>query len=298
MSCRVLLILLGLTTTGLTLVSPAHAESVFDTPPDQIVTKLTAEIVKRDPVAVMLMKSPPWDDRAQVLDLMQHNVHLYDFMPTALREDPEIRSLAAKLGLPMGVKFKADVQARVRPAAVAAVARGPSDTTNGYLAAGRPTQSFAAADRVAVLGTTTVDGVPWIRVTDAVPSSREDDQKSFNELSNVGGVTFEDFSHAVDEGWIPAAVTEPVILSARYFTGLYRLNSVENGDLAVYVSFDGLHFEGFDTPHYTLMTLLESGHIAVGDRIRVVWRESLTKSESAELEWLPFKPWEPDEPSP
>ena len=54
----------------------------------------------------------------------------------------------------------------------------------------------------------------------------------------------------------------------------------------------------FDTPHYTLMTLLESGHIAVGDRIRVVWRESLTKSESAELVWLPFKPWEPDEPSP
>ena len=298
MSCRVPLILLGLITTGLTLPSSAHAETVFDTPPDQMVTKLTAEIVKRDPIAVMLMKSPPWDDRARVIELMQHNVHLYDFMPTALREDPEIRALAAKLGLPMGVKFKADVQARVRPAADAAVANGPSDTTNGYVVEGRPIQSFAAADRVAVLGTTTVDGVPWIRVTDAVPSSREEDKKSFNELSNVGGVTFEDFSHAVDEGWIPAAVTEPVIMSARYFTGLYRLDSVQNGDLAVYVGFDGLHFEGFDTPHYTLMTLLESGHIAPGDRIRLVWRESLTKSESAELEWLPFKPWEPDEPSP
>ena len=298
MSCRVLLVLLGLITTGVTLPSSAYAESVFDTPPDQIVTKLTAELVKRDPIAVMLMKSPPWDDRARVIELMQHNVHLYDFMPTALREDPEIRALAAKLGLSMGVKFKADVQARIRPAADAAVAHGPSDTTNGYLAADRPTQSFGTGDRVAVLGTTTVDGVPWIRVTDAVPSSREDDQKSFNELSNVGGVTFEGFSHAVDEGWIPAAVTEPVILSARYFTGLYRLDSVQNGDLAVYVGFDGLHFEGFDTPHYTLMTLLESGHIAVGDRIRVVWRESLTKSESAEMEWLPFKPWELGEASP
>jgi hypothetical protein len=298
MSCRVLLILLGLITTGLTLPAPAHAESVFDTPPDQIVTTLTAELVKRDPIAVMLMKSPPWDDRARVIELMQHNVHLYDFLPTALREDPEIRALAAKLGLPMGVKIKADVQARVRPAADAAVAHGPSDTTNGYLAAGRPTQSFAAGDRVAVLGTTTVDGVPWTRVTEAVSNSRKDDEKSFNELSNVGGVTFEDFSHAVDEGWIPAAVTEPVIMSARYFTGLYRLNSVQNGDLAIYVGFDGLHFEGFDTPHYTLMTLLESGRIAVGDRIRVVWRESLTESESAGLEWLPFKAWEPDEPSP
>lgn len=58
MSCRVLLILLGLITTGLALTSPAHAETVFDTPPDQIVTKLTPDIVKRDPVAVMLMKSP------------------------------------------------------------------------------------------------------------------------------------------------------------------------------------------------------------------------------------------------
>ena len=129
-------------------------------------------------------------------------------------------------------------------------------------------------------------------------SSREDDEKSFNELSNVGGVTFEDFSHAVDAGWIPAAVTEPVILSARYFTGLYRLNSIENGDLAVYVGFDEQQFEGFDIPFYTLMTLLESGRIASGDRIRVVWRESLTKSERAEMEWLPCKPWEPDEPSP
>jgi len=298
MSCRVLLVLLGLITTGLTLSSSARAESVFDTPPDQIVTKLTPELVKRDPIVVMLMKSPPWDDRARVIELMQHNVHLYDFMPTALREDPEIRALAAKLGLPMGVKFKADVQARVRPAADAAVAKGPSDTTNGYVVEGRPIQSFTAGDRVAVLGTTTVDGVQWIRVTESVSTSREDDEKSFNDVSNVGGVTFEDFSHAVDEGWIPAAVTEPVILSARYFTGLYRLNSVQNGDLAVYVDFDEQDFEGFDTPHYTLMTLLESGHIAVGDRIRVVWRESLTKSESAELEWLPFKPWEPDEPSP
>ena len=298
MSFRVPLALLGLITTALTLPSAARAETVFGTPPDQIVSKLTAEIVKRDPIAVMLMKSPPWDDRAQVLELMQHNVHLYDFMPPALRKDPEIQALAAKLGLPMGVKFKSDVQARVRPAADAAVAKGPSDTTNGYLAAGRPIQSFATGDRVAVLGTITVDGVPWIRVTDAVSTSREEDKQSFNELSNVGGIAFEDFSHAVDEGWIPATVTEPVIMSARYFTGLHRLDSVQNGDLAVYVGFDGLHFEGFDTPHYTLMTLLESGRIAPGDRIRLVWRESLTKSESAELVWLPFKPWEPNKPSP
>jgi hypothetical protein len=61
-------------TTGLILTSPARAESVFDTP-----------------------------------TLMQHNADLYNFMPPALRKDPEIRTLAAKLGLPIGVKFKADV---------------------------------------------------------------------------------------------------------------------------------------------------------------------------------------------
>ena len=298
MSCRVLLVLLGLTTTGLALTSPARAESVFDTPPDQIVTKLTPELVKRDPIVVMLMKSPPWDDRARVIELMQHNVHLYDFMPPALRKDPEIQALAAKLGLPMGVKIKADVQARVRPAPGAAVARGPSDTTNGYVAEGRPIQSFSSGDRVHVLGTTTVDGVPWLRVTDAVANSREADRKTFNDVSNVGGVAFKDFSLAVDEGWIPAAGTEPAIMSARYFTGLYRLISVQNGDMGIYVDFDVQDFDGFDTPFYTLMTLLESGDIAEGDRIRVVWRESLTKSGGAELEWLPFKPWEPDEPSP
>ncbi len=96
------------------------------------------------------------------------------------------------------------------------MANGPSDTTNGYVSAGRPTQLFFAGDRIAVLGTTTVGGVPWIQVIDAVSSSssREEDQKSFNDVSNVGGVTFEDFSHAVDEGWIPAAFTEPVTMSA------------------------------------------------------------------------------------
>jgi hypothetical protein len=282
-------------TTGLTLTTPVHAESVYDTPSDQVVTALTPELVKHDPMAVMFMESPPWDDRALVLELMQHNVQLYSYMPPAFREDPEIRALAAKLGLPMGVKFKADIQARVRPAVDAAVSRGASDTTNGYLASARPTQLFFAGDRVAVLSTTTVDGVPWIRVTDAVSNSREDDEKSFNELSNVGGVTFEDFSHAVDAGWIPADVTEPALLSARHFTGLYRLDSVENGDMGIYVYFDEQQFDGFETPHYTLMTLLESGDIASGDRIRVVWRESLEKSEEPELVWLPFEPWEPSE---
>ncbi len=281
--------LLSLMTTGLTLTSVAHAESVFEPPPDQVVTTLTPELVKRDPMAVMFMESPPWDNRARVLELMRHNVQLYDYMPPALRSDPEILALAKELGLPMGVRIKTDTQARVLPSPDAAVALGASDTTNGYLADARPIQSFASDDRVRILGTTTVDGAPWLQVTEARPVPRREDNKSFNTLSNVGGVAFGDFSHSVDEGWIPATVTEPAILSARYITGLYRLDSVENGDMGIYVYFDEQQFGGFETEHYTLLTLLDSGDIASGDRIRVVWRESLQKSEEPELVWLPFE---------
>jgi len=293
-----LLGLLGLVTTGLTSTSAAHAESVFETPPDQVVTTLTPELVKRDPMAVMFMESPPWENRARVLELMRHNVQLYDYMPPALRKDPEILALAKELGLPVGVRVTTDTQARVLPSPDAAVALGASDTTNGYLADARPIQSFSADDRVRVLGTTTVDGAQWLQVTEARPVSREEDRKSFETLSNVGGVDFRDFGHSVDAGWIPATVTEPAILSARYITGLYRLDSVENGDMGIYVHFDEQGFDGFETVHYTLLTLLDSGGIASGDRIRVGWRESLQKSEEPELVWLPFEPWEPPALSP
>jgi hypothetical protein len=269
--------------------------NVFDTPESQMVTKLTPEIVKDNPMAVLFMKSPPWDDLGQVLTLMQHNAALYDYMPPKLRANPNVQALAEKLGLPMGVRFTADTQARTQPAMDAPVSKGASDTTNGYLVDVRPVQSFASGDQVRVLETTTANGVQWHKVTQARQTSREQDQKSFRTLSNVGGVTFADFSHGVDEGWVPAAITEPVILSARYVTGLYRFDSVENGDLGVYVNFDEMGFDGFDTPHYTMMSLFDAGKIRKGDRIRVVWKESLQKSHEPTLEWLPFTPWEPSE---
>jgi hypothetical protein len=274
----------------LLLSTPALAADVFDTPPDQVVTKLTPEIVKDNPMAVLFMKSPPWDDLGQVLALMQHNAELYDYMPPKLRINPNVQALAEKLGLPMGVRITADTQARVRPATGAAVSQGASDTTNGYLVDNRPTQPLALGDRIQVLETTTINGAQWHKVTQGRQTSREQDRASFNTLSNVGGVTFENFSHAVDEGWIPAAITEPAILSARYVTGLYQFDSVENGDLGVYVYFDEMGFDGFDTPHYTMMSLLDAGKIKKGDRIRVVWKESLQKSHEPTLEWLPFTP--------
>lgn len=280
--------MLAFLTLLLLLSTPALAANVFDTPPGQVVTKLTPEIVKDNPMAVLFMKSPPWDDLARVLALMQHNAELYDYMPPKLRINPNVQALAEKLGLPMGVRITADTQARVRPATDAAVSQGPSDTTNGYLVDNRPVQSFSLGDRVQVLGTISMDGVQWLKVTEARPTSREQDRMTFDTLSNVGGVTFKDFSHTIDEGWVPAAITEPAILSARYITGLYRFDSVENGDLAVYVYFDEMGFGGFDTPHYTLMSLLDAGKIKKGDQIRVVWRESLQKSQESTLEWLPF----------
>ena len=292
-----------LTLFALLLSAPALADvaantteqtaNVFDIPENQVVTTLTTEIVKENPMAVLFMKSPPWDDLGQVLALMQHNPALYDYMPPKLRGNPNVLALAEKLGLPMGVRFTADTQARTQPAMNAPVSKGASDTTNGYLVDVRPVQSFAAGDQVCVLETTTVNGAQWHKVTQAQQTSREQDQESFRTLSNVGGVTFADFSHGVDEGWVPAAITEPVILSARYVTGLYRFASVENGDLGVYVNFDEMGFDGFDTPHYTMLSLFDAGKITKGDRIRVVWRESLQKAQDPTLVWLPFTPWKP-----
>jgi len=298
MNYRSLLVLLALMTAGLSSSSVARAASVFDTPADQVVTALTPELVKRDPMSVLFMAAPPWDDRTRVLELMRENVQLYAYMPESLRADPEILALAEALGLPKGVKITKETQARVLPSPDAKVALGPSDTTNGYLADVRPVQSFAADDLLQVFDTKTVDGTVWVKVTEARPVPRSEDKNLFQMLSNVGGVDFKDFSHTVDEGWIPATSTEPAILSARYITGLYRLASVQNGDMGIYVDFDEQQFSGFDRVHYTLMMLLDGGQISPGDRIRVVWKESLLKSEEPELVWLPFKPWEPSEASP
>ncbi|MEE2750595.1 MAG: hypothetical protein VX519_04135, partial [Myxococcota bacterium] len=60
------------------------AGTLYDIPPEQVVTELTAEVVKNNPMAVLFMKKPPWDDRKKVLALMEHNVQLYTYMPVAL----------------------------------------------------------------------------------------------------------------------------------------------------------------------------------------------------------------------
>ncbi|MEC8191261.1 MAG: hypothetical protein VX127_00915 [Myxococcota bacterium] len=285
MNRRTLATSLGLLAALTGLSAPALAGSVFDTPPERAVTELTPEVVKADPMAALFVANPPWADRDRVMALLRHNAALYHYLPPALRADPEVRSLAEQLGLPKGVRITADSTGRVAPRADATPAKGPSDTTNGYLVDGRPTRSFVANDRLPVLATQVVDGVTWIKVFEGKAVSREKDRSLYRMLSNVGGVPFDDFSLAADDAWIPAAVTEPAIHSARFITGLYPLGGVEHGDLGIYVTLGDRTFSGFDSVHETLLTLVDAGTVSVGDQIRVVWREPLRKSEAPELVW-------------
>ncbi len=274
------------------IVSDVQAgRTLYDISPDQVVTELTAEVVKNNPMAVMFMKKPPWEDRKKVLELMQHNVELYTYMPVALREDPEVRKAALALGLPAGVRLTADVPARVRPSKTAALSYGGSDTTNGYLVDKRPQIVFAKGDQAPVLKKTVVDGQEWIQVNEGRVSSREDDKKTYQMMSNVGGIEFKDFSFSVDPGWIPASATESVVYSPRAVTDVRAFRDVQNGDLAVYVGFEGVDFEGFSETNYTLLSRSEKGLLHSGDRVRLVWLESMVSTEHPKLVWLPF----PDE---
>ena len=262
--------------------------TLYDISPDLVVTELTAEVVKNNPMAVMFMKKPPWEDRKKVLELMQHNVELYTYMPVALREDPEIRKSALALGLPAGVRLTADMPARVRPSKSAPLAFGGSDTTNGYLVDKRPQITFSKGDVAPVLKKTVVDGQEWVQVSEGRVTSREEDKEAYQMMSNVGGIKFEDFSFSMDPGWIPASATESVVYSPRAVTDVRTFEGAQNGDLAVYVGFDGVDFEGFSENNYTLLSRSEKGLLHSGDRVRLVWLESMVATEHPELVWLPF----------
>ena len=271
------------------LFSDAHAAgTLYDIPADQVVTELTAEVVKTNPMAVLFMKKPPWEDRKKVLELMQYNSEFYAYMPVALREDPEFRKAAIALGLPEGVRLTSDVQARARPSKTAPLSYGGSDTTNGYLVDKRPQIMFAKGDLAPVLKRKMVDGQEWIQVSEGRVNPREDDKKAYQMMSNVGGISFEDFSFSSDPGWILGSVTESVVYSSRAVTGVHTYKGAQNGDLAVYVRFEGLSFSDFSSMNYTLMMREEKGTLEIGDRIRIVWMESLVAAEDPQLVWLPF----------
>ena len=162
----------------------------------------------------------------------------------------------------------------------------PSDTTNGYLAEPRLEQRLENVT-VPILAEKTVDGVLWYQVVASQTSDREVERVSYEDLVNVGSIPFEDFSFSCDPGWIPASKTTPSVLASRCGTGLYAFESVDNGDLGVYVSFDEVAFDDFDDANYAILQAFSEDRLAAGDQVRLIWCDDA-------IEWLPAFPQVPD----
>lgn len=238
-------------------------------------------VLKTDPMAVLFAREPGWDDPAVVTRWMNVNPAVYGYLPVEVQRQSDVHAAAVALGLPVGVLVTADVVALSAPQANSPIALHASDTTNGYLVEGRPEQAFAAGATAPRLAAQDVDGVQWIQVTEAVTRTAAEDDALFEMLSNVGGVDRADFSTSSDPGWIPASVTEPVVLASQCEAGLRTFQSVENGDLAVYVQFREFTTEDFSDAAYTLLEHAESGALVPGAQIYVVVCDG-------SIVWLPF----------
>jgi hypothetical protein len=167
----------------------------------------------------------------------------------------------------------------VAPDAGAREALYPSDTPNGYLAEGRQPQALDG-QTLAILEEREVGGQRWYRVVSEKASTPEADRRAFEDVSNVGGVAFEDFSFAQDPGWVPASVTAPGVAVPRCESRLLVFQSVSNGDLGIYTDFDGIGFSSFGDAEYVLLEAAEKGRLAAGDRVRVVWCDE-------QITWVP-----------
>ena len=95
-----------------------------------------------------------------------------------------------------------------------------SYTPNRYLADKRESQKLTTGDRLKVLETRKQGRTTWYKVTAKQRIRREADRKTYDQLMNVGHISFEDFTLSVDAGWIPKAVTKPSVLTENHHTGI------------------------------------------------------------------------------
>lgn len=259
----------------------------YEASPDQMLSELTAETVKTRPEAALLLKNKSlWKNPDAVVALLQHNVELYHYLPDKLRSHSAIIQTAKSLGIPTGALILQDRRARVEPSKQAAVSKGPSYTPNGYLVDKRPEIAFKKGDRVAVFDRKVVNGEVWLQVAKKRSYSRDQAKKDYEMLVNVGGIAFEDFSFSKDAGWIPESQTKEALLSRQVKTGLLHFEGVENGDLAVYVSFREKSFSDFSDPAYVILSAAESGRLSPGDQVRISWIEPLLNTEEPTLHWV------------
>lgn len=260
-------------------VVPTPDRMLYDA--DRRTESVDPAVLAQDPMAVLFARAPGWDDPALVSSWLDVNPAVYGYLPLEVQRQPDVQAKAVALGLPVGVRMTADVVARTAPQADSPVALWASDTTNGYLVEGRQEQAFAAGATAPNLQVQDVDGVQWIQVTAPVTRTAAQDDAVFETLSNVGGVERAAFSLATDPGWVPASVTEPAVRSTECSAGLYTFQSVENGDLAVYVNFDEVGTEDFSDAAYTLLAHAESGALTPGAQVYLVVCDG-------SIEWMPF----------
>lgn len=227
--------------------------------------------LRSDPMAVLRVAEAPVTDVATVLGWMAVNPKVYDYLPASVQADPAVAERAVSLGYAWGVALSTAVTARSAPRSDAPAAMLPSDTPNGYIYGPREEQQHAAGARLAVLETVEGEGGSWVRISEEKVADRAEDRAAFDMCDNVGGVAFEDFTYARDPGWIPASSTTPAVLAPRCQAESLTFQGVENGDLAIYVSFEEISFEGFDDHAYTLLSASEAGALSPGDTIQVAW---------------------------
>jgi len=256
----------------------AEGTRIYDFPQTLTPADLTEAALQADPRAVMFL-SEPITDPLQAMQWMAANAEVYSYLPQALQEDAAVQARALELGRMQGATITGSVTARRAPRSDAPVALYPSDTTNGYLSEKRQEQRLSNVI-LPILDEKTVDGVRWYQLVAASVTTREEDREGFNDVSNVGSISFEDFSFSSDPGWVPASETTPGVITPRCGVGLYTFESVENGDMGVYVSFDGITFDDFDSPNYAILEAATSGMLTGGDQVRLIWCDG-------SIEWLP-----------
>lgn len=251
---------------------------VFDFPQTLTAADLTAAVLQDDPLKVMYLSEPVTDPQV-AMQWMAANPKVYSYLPQPLQDDDAVQARAIELGRTAGAKITDAVIAQSAPRSDAPAALYPSDTTNGYLAEPRQEQRLENVT-LPILEEKTVDGELWYRLVESQTTTPEEDQDGFENVSNVGGIAFEDFSFSCDPGWVPAAKTTPGVVSPRCGTGLYTFESVENGDMGVYVSFEGISFDDFDDPNYAILKAYGDDDLSSGDQVRLIWCDGT-------IEWLP-----------
>ena len=192
---------------------PSAEVMTYDFSPTDWQDALVAGQLGSDPMRVLFLRKPPWSDSSVVTGWIAENPTVYAYLPTEVQDRPEVVKAAMAAGLPQGVVVSRAEEARVEPRADAPVARYAAETVNGYISEGRLPQTLEAGERRAVIERRVVAGRTWLQLTEAVPSNPERDQEAWEMNDNVGGVAREDFSLAVDPGWVPS---DAVSATAQY----------------------------------------------------------------------------------